>query len=355
MEEGSTSIQEFTSLINDEYRITRKLGGGSFGEIHLALGQSGQKVAVKFEKVTARCPQLRHEYKVYRELANCAGFGRVHYYGVYEAAHNVMVMDLLGPSLEDLFTKCGRRFSLKTVLQLADQLLERMEAMHNRHLIHRDVKPANFVMGPSAGSQTVYSIDFGLSTRYRHPRTLQHIPFREGRSLTGTPRYASINNHLGLEQSRRDDLESVGYVLIYFLKGSLPWQGLKARSAKRKYKLILERKQAVSIQQLCHNLPQQFAEYLAYCRSLKFEAKPNISYLRGLFRELYKGAGYGPSAAGVLEWDWTKYEHGNGSTADSGAGECGGGAADAQPQELSVAAAAALMGHTSAAAAADTG
>jgi serine/threonine protein kinase len=211
---------------------------------------------------------------VYRELQNCVGFGKVYCLGTHNN-HNAMVMDLHGPSLEDLFTKCGRRFSLKTVLQVADHLLERMETMHSRHLIHRDVKPVN-------------GIDFGLSTRYRHPRTLQHIPYREGRSLTGTPRYASINNHLGVVQSRRDDLESSGYVLIYFLKGSLPWQGLKARNAKRKYKMILERKQAISVQQLCQSLPQQFAEYLAYCRSLKFEAKPNISYLRGLFRDLHK-------------------------------------------------------------------
>ncbi|CAM9140283.1 unnamed protein product [Ectocarpus sp. 12 AP-2014] len=299
----------FASLMNEQYRITKRLGGGSFGDIYLGVGQNGEQVAVKFEKHCTRCPQLRHEYKVYRELQNCTGFGRVYYYGTYNS-YNAMVMDLLGPSLEDLFTKCGRRFSLRTVLQVADQLLDRMETMHSRHLIHRDVKPANFVLGPGRGCQTIFCIDFGLSTRYRHPRTLQHIPYRDGRSLTGTPRYASINNHLGLEQSRRDDLESIGFVLVYFLKGSLPWQGLKARNAKRKYKIIMERKQAISIQQLCQGLPQQFAEYLAYCRSLKFEAKPNVPYLQGLLRELYKVQGHSPS--GTPEWDWSKFEGGSG-------------------------------------------
>lgn len=302
----ATRSQSHSSvLVNEQYRIAKRLGGGSFGDIFLGVGQNGEQVAVKFEKHSTRCPQLRHEYKVYRELQNCPGFGRVYFYGTHNN-FNAMVMDLFGPSLEDLFTKCGRRFSLKTVLQVADQLLERMETMHSRHLIHRDVKPANFVLGLGTGCQTIYCIDFGLSTRYRHPRTLQHIPYRRGRSLTGTPRYASVNNHLGLEQSRRDDLESIGFVLVYFLKGSLPWQGLTARNAKRKYKLIMERKQATSIQQLCQNLPQQFAEYLAYCRSLKFEAKPNVPYLQGLLRDLYKVQGYASSA--TTEWDWGKFE-----------------------------------------------
>eukprot|EP00903_Cladosiphon_okamuranus_P013275 g12377.t1 len=246
---GGSQGRAFSSLMNEQYRISKRLGGGSFGDIYLGIGQNGEQVAVKFEKHSTRCPQLRHEYKVYRELQNCAGFGRVYYYGTYNN-YNAMVMDLLGPSLEDLFTKCGRRFSLRTVLQVADQLLERMETMHSR--------------------------------------------------------YASINNHLGLEQSRRDDLESIGFVLIYFLKGSLPWQGLKARNAKRKYKIIMERKQTISIQQLCQGLPQQFAEYLAYCRSLKFEAKPNVPYLQGLLRELYKVQGH-PSS-GAPDWDWSKFE-----------------------------------------------
>jgi serine/threonine protein kinase len=206
-------------------------------------------------------------------------------------------------SLEDLFNKCGRRFSLKTVLQLADQVLERVETMHNRHLIHRDIKPANFVIGYH-NTSVVHCIDFGLSKRYRHPRTLQHIPYRDGRSLTGTPRYASINNHLGVEQSRRDDLESIGYVLVYFLRGVLPWQGLKAKTASKKYKMIMEKKQSVSIAELCQGCPVQFAEYLTYCRQLSFDMKPDMAYLKGLFRELYIQQGYASSG---VEWDWDRF------------------------------------------------
>ena len=278
------------NLIHNKWRITRRIGGGSFGEIYMGVGPNNEKVAVKFEKEGTRCPQLRHEYKVYRELVNCHGFCSVYYFGQQDQ-HNVMVMDLMGLSLEDLFNKCARKFSLKTVLQIADQMLERADTLHARHLIHRDIKPANFVIGLNDQAANVYCVDFGLSKRYRHPKTLQHIPHRDGRSLTGTPRYASINNHLGIEQSRRDDLESIAYILIYFLKGSLPWQGLKAKNASKKYMLILNKKQSVSIAQLCQGCPSQFAEFLAYSRSLKFDAKPDIPYLRKIFRDLYNSQG----------------------------------------------------------------
>lgn len=293
-----------SSLVNNKYRITRRIGGGSFGEIYMGIGPNNEKVAVKFERHGTRCPQLRHEYKVYRELTNCHGFCSVYHFGIQDN-YNVMVMDLLGPSLEDLFNKCSRRFSLKTVLQIADQMLERVDTLHSRHLIHRDIKPANFVIGVGDNAANVFCVDFGLSKRYRHPKNLHHIPHRDGRSLTGTPRYASINNHLGIEQSRRDDLESIGYVLIYFLKGTLPWQGLKAKNAQKKYRLILEKKQQVSIAQLCQGCPSQFAEFLAYTRSLKFDAKPDIPYLRKLFRDLYHAQGCGSIPK---LWDWDNME-----------------------------------------------
>lgn len=176
--------------------------------------------------------------------------------------------------------------------------------LHSRHLIHRDIKPANFVMGDGATSSLVYCIDFGLSKRFRNPHTLQHIPHRKGKSLTGTPRYASISNHRGIEQSRRDDLEAIGYVLIYFVKGRLPWQGLKAKTAHRKYTLILEKKEEISICELCQGCPPQFAEYLSYCRALIFDANPNIAYVRRLFRDLYQQQGYDLATLQANDWDW---------------------------------------------------
>ena len=200
------------------------------------------------------------------------------------------------------------------------------------NVIYRDIKPANFVIGiGEQGSGIVFCVDFGLSKRYRHPKTLQHIPHRDGRSLTGTPRYASINNHLGIEQSRRDDLESIGYVLVYFLKGILPWQGLKAKNAQKKYQLILQKKQQISVSALCQGCPAQFAEFLAYTRSLKFDSKPDIPYLRKLFRDLYISQGFGASsAANQTMWDWANYDENYLSTPSAlASGGGAGGAAGA--------------------------
>ncbi len=141
-------------------------------------------------------------------------------------------------------------------------------------------------MGLGRRSNVVYIIDFGLAKRYRDPKTHVHIMYRENKHLTGTPRYASINNHLGIEQSRRDDLESLGYVFMYFLRGSLPWQGLRANTKKQKYQKIMEKKMATPIDLLCKGFPDEFRIYFEYCRALRFADKPDYSYLRRLFKDL---------------------------------------------------------------------
>ncbi len=159
-------------------------------------------------------------------------------------------------------------------------------------------------MGIGKKQHIIYAIDFGLAKRFRDPKTGDHIPYRDGKSLTGTARYASVNTHLGIEQSRRDDLESLGFVLMYFNRGSLPWQGLRAKTKKEKYEAIKEKKISTSIEALCKGYPEEFATYLNYCHKLGFDEKPDYGLLRKLFKDLYIKKGF--ECDYVYDWNIVK-------------------------------------------------
>lgn len=282
------------------YKLVRRLGAGAFGETFQGVNlKNNQEVAIKFEKIDAKLPQLNFEAKLYQYLLTDAtatdkGIPRVHY-NATEGDHNVMVMDLLGPSLEDLFTNCSRKFTLKTVLMLGIQMIERIEFIHSKAILHRDIKPDNFLIGHGDKKTKVFIIDFGLSKKFIN-KDGAHIPLREGKSMTGTARYASINTHNGIEQSRRDDLESLGYVMMYLLRGSLPWQNTKASSQREKYEKIKEIKISTTVDNLCKGFPNEFVTYLYYCRNLKFDEKPDYRFLRNLFCDLFTKSGF--------DWDY---------------------------------------------------
>ncbi|KAL8766279.1 MAG: hypothetical protein Q9209_006911, partial [Squamulea sp. 1 TL-2023] len=302
--------------VGNKYRIGRKIGSGSFGDIYLGTNIiSGEEIAIKLESVKAKHPQLEYEARVYKSLAGGVGIPFVRWFGT-ECDYNAMVLDLLGPSLEDLFNFCNRKFSLKTVLLLADQLISRIEYIHAKSFIHRDIKPDNFLMGIGKRGNQVNVIDFGLAKKYRDPKTHFHIPYRENKNLTGTARYASINTHLGVEQSRRDDMESLGYVMLYFCRGSLPWQGLKAATKKQKYDRIMEKKMTTPTEVLCRGFPNEFAIYLNYTRSLRFDDKPDYSYLRKIFRDLFVREGFQYDYV----FDWTVYKYQKNAQAIAAAG-----------------------------------
>ncbi|CAK5277658.1 unnamed protein product [Mycena citricolor] len=301
------------NIVGIHYRVGKKIGEGSFGVIFEGTNLlNSQTVAIKFvrdgllvvglpcssdelqEPRKAEAPQLRDECRSYRILAGCTGIPQIYHFG-QEGLHNILVIDLLGPSLEDLFDMCGRKFSIKTLF--------RVQTIHEKNLIYRDIKPDNFLIGRpgTKGSNIVHVVDFGMAKQYRDPKTKQHIPYRERKSLSGTARYMSINTHLGREQSRRDDLEALGHVFMYFLRGSLPWQGLKAATNKQKYEKIGEKKQTTPIKELCDGFPEEFGIYLNYVRKLGFEETPDYDFLRELFSKVLKNNN--DADDGVYDWN----------------------------------------------------
>ena len=179
-------------------------------------------------------------------------------------------------------------------------MITRVEYMHSQNFLHRDMKPDNFMTGLGAKKSMLYIIDFGLSKRYKDAKTGEHIPYRDGKSLTGTARYASVACHSGVEQARRDDLESIGYILLYFLKGVLPWQGLQGKNKDEKYDRIREKKIATTVEQLCTGVPEEFHKFIMYCRTLEFQEKPDYNFLRSLFKAIMTRNGW--DYDGQFDW-----------------------------------------------------
>lgn len=269
-----------------KYELEKKLGAGCFGEVWRGKDTaSGEQVAVKFEDMSGHALQLEHEVEILQLLAKptqVQGFAECKYWG-HEGKYQCMVMDLLGKSLEDKLHSRGGKFTVATTVLVADQVLRRIEYLHSKGIIHRDIKPENFMFGCKDKVHHLYLIDFGLSKKYYENK---HSVMRMKLSLTGTARYASINAHKGVEQSRRDDLEAIGHMLFYFLRGSLPWSGLEAKTQEEKYRKIRETKEKVPLEELCAGFPESFQTYLRTCRDMEFKERPKYNDLRQLFRDV---------------------------------------------------------------------
>ena len=273
--------------IGGKYRLVRKIGSGSFGDIYQGVDDRDCPVAIKLEKPDRPlyCV-LEHEASIYKTLQHSTSVPEFLWYGS-KGGFNILVMEMLDKSLEDLKCECGGTLSVRTVLMLADQMISCLEYMHQKRVIHQDLKPENFMVGRDAKAGQVSIIDFGLSKTFVDPETGAHNPMKEHKSLTGTARYASINAMKYMEQSRRDDMESLGYIIIYLAKGSLPWQGLQATNRQSKFDRIREMKENMPLQELCKDLPDEFRRYLEMVRALGYEEEPKYADYRHLFRRLF--------------------------------------------------------------------
>ena len=293
-----------SSKLGNKYKIIKKIGQGAFGKVYKGLHkETNEYVAIKIEKKTEdTINRLKHESLVYNYLENCLGFPKIYKF-VERKDDLIFIMEFLGPNLEELFNYCNKNFSLKTVLMIGIQVLNRIEKLHNRGFIHRDIKPDNFLIGVTKKKRgRIFIIDFGLSKKYVTKKN-KHIPYNDNKKFTGSYRYSSIRNHKGIEQSRRDDLESVGYMLIYFLTKKLPWQGLGGSTKQEKRKKIYNVKKNISLKSLCKNIPEEFLLYMKHCRLLKFTDKPNYRFLKELFINLFKKKKFDLD----FEYDWNVF------------------------------------------------
>ncbi|XP_050430602.1 casein kinase I-like [Adelges cooleyi] len=270
---------------------------------------TNEKVAIKLESLKTKSLQLIFENYFYHALGAKEGLPEVYYFGTIGLEYSALVMELLGPSLETLFQFCGKIFSLKTVLMIAIQIISRIEYIHSRNLVYRDIKPENFLVGlqeqlfpyRKATNNTIYIIDFGLANTYINPETKTHIPFSEQIGLIGTPRYMSANAHKQRQQSRRDDLESIGYMLLYFVKGELPWSELE--TTKEDIDAIGKIKTKISAEKLCKDLPEEFADYFRAVRKLEFMESPDYDALKFLFETVYELNRFPDD--GLFDWSTT--------------------------------------------------
>jgi serine/threonine protein kinase len=302
---ASSNKEKEERKVCDDYSIfkNKQLGKGGFGQLYLGKNlKDNSFVAVKVEERASRS-HLHSEFQILNEIANGEGIPKVYKFHKGHK-HNYLMMELLGRSLDKLFTDMKRKFTIKTVSMIGYQMIQRIEYVHSKGYIHRDIKPGNFLIGKNLKSKTLYIIDFGLSRKYIDKITGKHVVYKEGKGLTGTARYVSLNTHYGIDQSRRDDIEGIAYNLIYFAKGKLPWQGVKTKNKKEKHKKIMEFKEEYKEDKLCEGLPEEFPTLLKYARKLDFEEKPDYKNIKIMFKQLILTCGQ------QMDWkyDWEKSE-----------------------------------------------
>ncbi|KAG1736228.1 kinase-like protein [Suillus lakei] len=278
-------MSKVPAQVDGRFRLGNILGSGSYAVVyHTQNFLNDDVVAIKLEPLTSCPSSVECEYKILKQLGNGVGIPRVIWFGRELTLYYALALELLGPSLHDIFKAHNQKFSLHTVVNIGDKLLSRLKYIHSYGYIHSNIKPQNILVGLGDSTQTLFVINFGIVKMYWNAATETHIPFHRGQPLTGIPAFASINNHLGLEPGCHDDLELFSYMLIYFLLGSLPW--LTSNHKKLSTSDILEHKVDTTITDLCDGIPSEFANLLVYSQSLLFSEDPDYDYLCSLLHRL---------------------------------------------------------------------
>ena len=286
-----------------KYKIIKKLAEGAFGDVYIGSNiTTKDPVAIKVEPRKIAKPLLENEAYFLFQLRG-VGIPEVLSFG-RKKKYNILIEPLLGKSLFEIFNERRKRMNLADICLIAKQILDRIQWVHSKGFVHRDIKPDNFLIGRK-DPNVIYLIDFGLSKKYKSDKTGKHLKFSFTGKLTGTVRFASANALRGGEQSRRDDLESIAYMIIFFMRGKLPWQGVTGTKKMERYLKIYKMKKNVTPEDLCKSLPAQMVQFTKYIKNLEFEQEPDYNYLRGLINSILKQRKVNLDS---LIFSWISYE-----------------------------------------------
>ena len=271
-------------IIFKKFKIINLIAKGGFSCVYEGINlNTKEKVAIKIEK-RSFINYLETECFILKEVEGY-GIPKIISFGI-SGHYYILILEILGDSLFSIMVKNKKPFCIKDICMIALQIIDRIEHVHSKYILHRDIKPDNFLIGNN-NPNVIYLIDFGFSKKFRSSQTKKHFKFYKLNSFIGSREFISINGNKGIAPTRRDDLESAGFMFIFFAKGSLPWFKLqKGLSLIEKAKKTLKIKNEITLEKLCENLPYQFLKYMKYCRNLSFEQEPNYEYLKNLFNDI---------------------------------------------------------------------